>query len=156
MAMALRKSIYLSDEVLTKLSSIAAKKYLHTKDGNPNYLEAIRYIINEFTLDSSPKKDNKYSEKLDNMERMLEQMHVTIPHILYHTRYNSSYCHAALKQSKISEVSMLEFSGRVLKNVYQICGDFQSYNYHNVYLSLDNKNMNVIPIEEGENKWKLS
>ena len=154
--MAVRKSIYLSDEVLTKLSSIATKKHLHDKDGNPNYLEAIRYIINEFQIDSSPKTDNKHSEKIENIELMLEQIHVTIPHILYHTRYNSSYCHAALKQSKISEASMLEFSGRVIKNVYQICGDFQSYNYHNVYLSSDNKNMNTIPIEEGENKWKLS
>ena len=148
-------NLKLSEEQVSFLEKIAIKNKLLKNKNEPSVSKALKFLLDNYIKNNNDLAMKK-NKKLDNMERMLEQIHVMIPHILYHARYNSSYCHAALKQSKISEVSMLEFSGRVIKNVYQICGDFQSYNYQNLYLSSDNKNMKTIPIEEGENKWKLA
>jgi len=154
--MALRKSIYLSDKILEKLSSIAAEKSLYNKDGKPDYLQAVRYVLDAFELPKEDNKNDSLHEKLSNLEYMIEQIHVTMPHILYHARYSSLYCNYELRKSKISHPELLEFSGRSIKNVYQICGDFQTYQYQTIYTSSDNKNMNTMPIEKDKNKWKLN
>lgn len=88
---------------------------------------------------------------------MIEQIHVTIPHFLYHASYASNYANSVLDgNNNISESAIIKFGDNIVEKVYKICGSFQTYNYHSLYLSTDNKNMKTIPIKKDKNKWKLN
>ena len=153
-------SVRLTEAEKQHLETIASEEMLNKKDGSLSLGLALKNLIKTSMLEKNNPKKNDLSkenhQKLSRIEHMLEQMHVTMPHILYHARYSSSYCNYALRLNKISEPERCEFGSRVVENVYQICGDFQGYQYQTIYVSSDNKNMQTMPIEKDKNKWKLN
>ena len=148
-------NLKLSDEQVSFLRKTAMTNKLIKHKNEPSLSKALKLIL-ENHMKNNNDQTLENNQKLSRIEHMLEQMHVTMPHILYHARYSSSYCNYALRLNKISEPERCDFSSRVIDNVYKICGDFQTYQYQTIYVSSDNKNMQTMPIEKDKNKWKLN
>ena len=148
-------NLKLSDEQVSFLKKTAITNELVKNKDEPSLSKALKFIL-ENHMQNNNDQMAENNQKLSRIEHMLEQVHVTIPHILYHSRYSSSYCNYSLRLNKVSEPERCVFGERIVENVYQICGDFQTYQYQTIYLSLDNKNMNIMPIEKDKNKWKLN
>lgn len=152
--MASKKSIYLSDENIARLESVAATYSLYDKHNQLDILSAMRYVIEHFELAKNANKTENIEAKISKIETMLEQIHVAIPHIVYQTRYALRYCNAAMNSNQISSEIMNEFKINTVNDTVKICGDYQQYQYQNLFVSCDNKNMKTIPIEEDKNQWK--
>ena len=153
--MSAKKSIYLSDENMIKLESIAKNNNLYDKDNNPSVTSAIKYILDNVDLNSMLVKENEIDVKINRLERMIEEIHVSVPHVLYNTKYTAMYAKAAMRtSSKISEDGVRKVSDKSIASAYKISGSMQTYNYNHIYTSTDEKNMNTSPIEEDKNTWK--
>ena len=146
--MAIKKSIYLSDENLEKLDKIVAEFGLFTKDNEPNYTKAIVHMINHFPLDNDEDK-RAVQDELSSIRKMVEQINLSIPHLMYNTTFSYK-----INEGTLSDQKFTEFKNYTLENVSKICGQIQQQNYDHVYVSTDAKNMKTLPVEAGENTWK--
>lgn len=143
-------NLKLNDEQVAFLEQIAVEQKLYKPNKSPSTAKAMKYILDEKMAGNTGEntKDN------DKILQLLEQIHVAIPHIMYHTRYTLRYCNAALKSSNVSEESIDKFKENAINDTVSICGEYQKYAYHSLFLSYDNKKMQTIPIEGDKNKWK--
>jgi hypothetical protein len=59
-----------------------------------------------------------------------------------------------LKANSKSDSEILELLNEVIENTRNACGQIQNNKYETIYPSIDNRNMQTIPIEKEVNKWK--
>ena len=95
----MKKSIYLSDDNVTKLERIAVSNTISDKHNQPDIIGAIRYLIEHFEFKNEIKKDD-VGVKIDKLQHMIEQINIAIPHLYYNTRMSSKYSYNALKSSQ--------------------------------------------------------
>jgi len=142
--MPLKKSLYLTDDLLLKLDMIAIQNKLLTTDGKPHYTKTLRYIL-ENIHPNSLQSPSSFSDELSAVRKMVEQINVALPHLLYNTTFSYKLNEATLSDQKFGELKNF-----TLGVVNKTCGQIQEQNYKYIYPSFDSKNMKTIPpTEEG-------
>lgn len=91
----------------------------------------------------------QYVEKPDHNTKMLEQVHMAIPHLLYLLRMV-----VGAVDKDLDEKTYQQLRGLSLKFLTETCGDFQSVNYQENQIKINQHGINRMPIQEEETRWR--
>ena len=143
--MAIKTSIYLSDEQQNALMEIAKEKQI-MKKGKMEYslTETLKYVLDEFV------RNRKIFEKGNNKtDELIEQIHATLPHIMFQATLACQASAAPLERDKKTSLRNISMDITV-----ETCGQFQEVNYEEITTSLDSRNIKSLPIDKDKNQWK--
>lgn len=100
-------------------------------------------VENEIDITSSYEKPENSSRKL------LEQLHVAIPHILYLSRL-----HILMDSNKISDNIVSKAKQQAIDYINSVCGDFQHMQYSEIRPTANDMGLKRLPIEKDSSNWK--
>lgn len=86
----------------------------------------------------------------DDLRKMIEQIHMIMPHIMYSSRLSS-----VINMRGIPESEMKQLQQNLLEDTTQRCGDFQSVTYTQNYTNTSKIGFTQMPIEQEVSAWKL-
>ena len=144
-----RISINLTKNESKYLEKISIQNGLTISDNNKNPSEgkALKFLINKAM--TNEKEHHRNENNLQYITKLIEQINVSIPHLIFNTTFNYK-----VVSNELNENIYNQFKTNTINSSYKICGQIQSEKYHNLYISTDNKNMKTIPIEDEKNTWK--
>jgi len=145
-----KQTLYFSDEELDKIEKVAGLLEIQSSDNKAKRLKQTLVSALNFILEN---KANSPFERLNNIEKMLEQIHVATPHILSQSLLASRLAYSS---SPLDNAKLKDIKDTSMESAYNIIGQFQAQEYKHNYLTNDGKNMKTIPIEKEKNKWKYS
>lgn len=126
-----------------------AEKYDLRKQGSDKYslTKALKFLLayclhNEFKLEEKGESDS------DELRKMIEQIHASIPHILYQNSLQS----AILVNTCTAEVNT-ENKKAAIDYINENIAGFQNNRYKHIKAKLNKFGAKTIPIEEGESIW---
>lgn len=85
----------------------------------------------------------------DDLRKMIEQIHLAIPHLMYHARIQT-----LIETNKCNEQEVELFKKRTFKYMNDTCGDFQNVTYNTIRFSFNSYGMKRLPIDEENTLWK--
>ncbi|MDA7742191.1 hypothetical protein N8865_01085 [Francisellaceae bacterium] len=136
------------------LTKIAIENMLVKKNGEPSLGLAVKHILKEKMIENKQKSNDGLKGDIEHITNLLEQINVTMPHLVYGSRFSSMYALTMLKNTNLTQSQVTDFKASTLKDTNQICGQIQAQDYQTLYVSQDIKNMKTIPIDEDKNQWK--
>jgi len=86
----------------------------------------------------------------DDIKKMIEQIHVAIPHLMYLTRLQT-----VLLSDGIPEEIITRSRGQTLDYINKTCGDLQNINYDLVRFSMNDIGLKTLPVNKDKTLWKL-
>jgi len=141
------QTLYFSDTELADISAVAelleVKGQKVARRLKESLMQSVAFVLEQ--------KHKTQSTQLDTIEKLLEQVHAGIPHLLYETEY-MRLC----KASTLSDADHKKVKDAAITNVTKYIGQFQTCNYQHNYTHFDTKNFKTLPIENEKNKWKYS
>lgn len=142
-------SIRLSEHEKDYLISIAYKFNLK-KQGSDELspTKALKHILS-FCLHNDIDFSKKGDESLTEMRKMLEQIHASIPHIMYHQKFQS-----VVLANKYSDDELEGIQNGSLQYINNSFAGFQNNKYRYVKSKLNKYGLKTIPLEEGNTLWK--
>jgi hypothetical protein len=86
----------------------------------------------------------------DNLVKMIEQIHVSIPHLLYLLRFQtlSSFEDSSDEKIKKYRYQSVDYANKT-------CGDFQNINYNAIRFSMNDIGFKTIPSDKEKTQWIL-
>ncbi len=91
----------------------------------------------------------QYVEKPDHQTKMLEQVHMAIPHLLYLLRMVVGAVDKDLDEKTYQQLKALS-----LTFLTETCGDFQSVRYQENAIKINQHGINRMPIQEEDSRWR--
>jgi len=143
-----------SDLETAYLNKIAIENMLVKKNGEPSLGLAVKHILKEKMIENEQKNKQEAKGDLEHITQLLEQIHITIPHIVHASRFSSMYASKMFKSANISQDATDKFNENILLGTNKICGQIQEKEYKTLYVSSDLKNMKTIPIDKDKSEWK--
>jgi len=142
-------SIRLSEHEKDYLISIADKFNLK-KQGSDELspTKALKHILS-FCLHNDIDFSKKEDESLAEMRKMIEQIHASIPHIMYHQNFQS-----VVLANKYSDDELQGIQNGSLQYINNSFAGFQNNKYRYVKSKLNKYGLKTIPLEEGNTLWK--
>jgi len=142
-------SIRLSEHEKDYLISIADKFNLK-KQGSDEFspTKALKHILS-FCLHNDIDFSKKEDESLTEMRKMIEQIHASIPHIMYHQNFQS-----VVLANKYSDDELQGIQDGSLQYINNSFAGFQNNKYRHVKSKLNKYGLKTIPLEEGNTLWK--
>ena len=142
-------AIRISQHEFEYLQSIAEKIALFKNEGESLSVgkalkELLKWCVNH-GIDITKKQDGID----DELRKMIEQIHVSIPNIIYHLRIQS-----LMDSNKFNEQEIEPYKKSTVKYMNETCGDFQNVTYKNIRISMSNSGIKRIPIDEDKSLWK--
>ena len=131
------------------LTEIAHDNHLYKGNSNePSIGKAMKELVKWCRMSGLKIGENKAS-KLDESQRMLEQIHATLPQMMYHLRMqlllnSDAGSDELLATSKQSAINFLNSS----------FGEFQKVKYQTISPVEDDNGLNKLPIDRDLSKWK--
>ena len=143
--MSITTSIYLSDEQQNALMEIAKEKQI-MKKGKMEYslTETLKFVLDEYVNNQEYNHNNN-----SNTHKMIEQIHATLPHIMFQS---TLACQASF--SKIEQGKQPNIRNTSMDITVETCGQFQEVSYEEITTSLDSRNIKSLPIDKDKNQWK--
>lgn len=142
-------SIRLSKKEEFYLSELMAKyQQLSPYDDNVSLGKIIKKLL-EYCANNNvdfTKSDTKVD---DDLRKMIEQIHVAIPNLMYLSRVSSTM---AIKECKADEFSPYKQSA--LNYMSEVCGDFQNVSYRTLRVKMDDNGIKKAPIDKEKSLWK--
>ncbi len=86
----------------------------------------------------------------DDIKKMIEQIHVAIPHLMYLTRLQT-----VLLSDGIPEEKIARSQAQTLDYINKTCGDLQNVNYDLVRFSMNDIGLKTLPVNKDKTLWKL-
>lgn len=86
----------------------------------------------------------------DDIKKMIEQIHVAIPHLMYLTRLQT-----VLLSDGIPEEKITRSRAQTLDYINKTCGDLQNINYDLVRFSMNDIGLKTLPVNKDKTLWKL-
>lgn len=86
----------------------------------------------------------------DEVRKMIEQIHMAIPHLMYTTRATNK-----VMLGKLSDDELFTLQRSVLDEMTRRCGDFQTVKYTQNYTAKNKQGLTEMPLDEKETAWKL-
>lgn len=86
----------------------------------------------------------------DDIKKMIEQIHVAIPHLMYLTRLQT-----VLLSDGIPEEKITRSQAQTLDYINKTCGDLQNIHYDLVRFSMNDIGLKTLPVNKDKTLWKL-
>lgn len=142
-------SIRLSPKEITYLTALLDKKQFFPQEKEATLGKILKQFIkwcseHEIGLDSTDENSEETSQKL------LEQVHVSIPHILYLLRL-----HILMDSGKISDEVVIKAKQQAIDYINSVCGDFQHIEYNQIEPTNNEIGLNQIPMAKNHTRWKI-
>ena len=131
------------------LREIAEKEGLYTGENNePSLGKALRELVKWCAIngvDMSKKRD-VFDEEVRNL---IEQIHVSIPNLMYLSRMNT-----LLVDEGIDKDIILDKKDKAIDYINKTCGAFQAANYKTLRVSINPFGLKQIPSDKDTTLWK--
>lgn len=85
----------------------------------------------------------------ENVRKMIEHIHVSIPNLMYLSRMNTLFSGESVSKEKSEE-----FKKTSLDYINNTCGDFQYIYYNNVRVSINPFGLKQVPSDKETTLWK--
>jgi len=85
----------------------------------------------------------------DDLRKMIEQIHVAIPNLMYLSRVSTSM---AVKDCSADEFAPYKQSA--LNYMTEVCGDFQNVTYSTLRIRIDDNGIKKTPVDKEKTLWK--
>lgn len=142
-------SLRISEQEKEYLYSIA-EKYNLKKQGSDDLscAKALKKILS-FCLYNHMDIEKKEDENIAEMRKMLEQIHASIPHLMYQQRVQN-----AILANRHSDEELAAIKDGSIQYLNDGFAGFQNNQYRYVKAKLNKIGMKTIPLEEGQSLWK--
>ncbi|HAU0311425.1 TPA: hypothetical protein JBF89_13330 [Legionella pneumophila] len=131
------------------LENIAKRFELQKRGADTvSYSKAVKILL-EYCLHNDIYPDRKKENPLQEMKKMIEQIHASIPHLMYHNHYQS-----LVISSGINDESLNQIKQKTLEYMNVNFGGFQNTSYKEVKFKMNGIGFKTVPIEQGESLWK--
>ncbi|MGJ3494536.1 hypothetical protein ACR9PT_08145 [Piscirickettsia salmonis] len=134
------------------LRKVAVENNLYKANGEPSTPKALKFLLSSSMknrLNDSEKSNDLDHNSIKHIERLVEQMSASIPHLALNTFVSAQHAFNSLSDD-ISDNIQEEAS----KYLRETIGQFQDNNYNNIYISYNHRNMKTLPVDKEKNKWK--
>ena len=131
------------------LKKVAMEQDLMKHEDQPSEAKALKYLLDKWIYEEESAAIN--SDEKTKIQELLEQINILMPQLVFYGLIN-----AKLSASEMNSDTYQQLREIALKETAKVCGHIQKQEYKHLYVANDSKNMKTIPIEEHENKWKLS
>ena len=140
-------SISLSEYEHNTLTDIAKANNLYKNNSTELSVSmALKYVLREYIKSQEEIKKSSFNE---NSMRILEQIHATLPHIMFQATLACQASAVPLDRDK--KVGLRNTSMDI---TVETCGQFQEVSYEEITTSLDSRNIKSLPIDKDKNQWK--
>ena len=119
-------SVRLSDEDLTYLEDISKSKKVSKSNKQSSPGRALKQLI-KWCIDNEIDIDSPYEKLQNSSKKLLEQLHVAIPHLLYLSRL-----HILMDSDKIPDDAVSRAKQQAIDYINSVCGDFQEIEYSEI------------------------
>ena len=134
------------------LKKIAVENDFYKSSGEPSTARALKFLLTS-TMKNGLKNDKKSekleSESIKHIEKLVEQINASIPHLALNTFVSAQHAFNSLSDN-ISDDIQIEAS----KYLRETVGQFQDNNYNNTFISYNHRNMKTLPVKKERSKWK--
>ena len=131
------------------LTKIARDNSLFKGDSDePSIGKAMKELVKWCRMSGAKIGKNK-GENSDGSQQMLEQIHATLPQIMYHLRM-----HLLLNSDGVSEELVATCKQSSISFLNSSFGEFQKINYQTISPTEDDNGLNKLPIDKDSSKWK--
>lgn len=141
-------SIKVGEREKSFLLEIAAHFKLFKRSSNDlSCAKSLQYLI-EYCLQNNISPIKKDDSNITDIRRMIEQIHASIPHLMYQNSLQSTIL--------VSDIDDDKFSAAKQKSIDYISnniGGFQNTNYKYVRYNINKIGIKTVPNEQGYNLW---
>ena len=134
-------SVRLSDDELAYLEAISKSKKFSKSSKQSTPGRALKSLI-KWCVDNEIDITSPYAKSADSSKKLLEQLHVTIPHLLYLSRL-----HILMDSNKISDDAVNKAKQQAIDYINSVCGDFQQVEYSEIKTICNEIGLKQLPIE---------
>lgn len=113
-----------------------------------SYTKALKFILS-FCLHNDINFNGKDDQNLIEIRKMIEQIHASIPHLMYHQKFQS-----VVLANKYSNEEIEGIQCGTLQYINDSFGGFQNNKYQYIKAKLNKFGLKTIPLEEGVTLWK--
>ena len=143
-------SVRLSDDELAYLEAISKSKKAIKSDKKNSPGKALKSLI-KWCTDNQIDITSPYEKPENSSKKLLEQLHVSLPHVLYLLRLN-----LLLDSSKIPDEAIAKAKQQAIDYINSVCGDFQHMEYSEINAVSNEIGLKQLPIEKDLSAWKNS
>lgn len=141
-------SAQITKKEIDYLEEIARENYLYKGDSEePSIGKAMKKLI-EWCQMSDVKIGEKKHTKVDESQKMLEQIHSILPQIMYQLRMQLLF-----NSENASEVQLANYKQSAINFLNASCGEFQDVQYKMIKPVEDDNGLNKLPIDRVVSKW---
>jgi hypothetical protein len=143
-------AIRLNENELDYLKKIAQENKICKKGNDISIGKTIKELIRWCELNKISFSQNTNNLMTDNLVKMIEQIHVSIPHLLYLLRFQtlSSFEDSSDEKIKKYRYQSVDYANKT-------CGDFQNINYNAIRFSMNDIGFKTIPSDKEKTQWIL-
>lgn len=143
-------AIRLNENELDYLKKIAQENKIYKKGNDISIGKTIKELIRWCELNKISFSQNPNNLMTDNLVKMIEQIHVSIPHLLYLLRFQtlSSFEDSSDEKIKKYRYQSVDYANKT-------CGDFQNINYNAIRFSMNDIGFKTIPSDKEKTQWIL-
>ena len=142
-------SIRVSEHEKDYLALIAEKFNLKKQGADElSHTKALKHLLS-YCLQNNIDFVKKEDENIAEMRKMIEQIHASIPHVMYHQKFQS-----VILANKYSDEELQAVQAGSLQYINDSFAGFQNNKYRYIKVKLNMFGLKTIPIEEGVSLWK--
>lgn len=131
------------------LTEIAMENHLYKGDSDePSIGKAMKELIKYCRMIGLKIGENKIS-RLDESQRLLEQIHAILPQMMYHLRMQVLF-----NGETLSDDILAKCKQSAINFLNESCGEFQEVKYQTITPVADDNGFNKLPIDRDDSKWK--
>ncbi len=143
-------AIRLNENELDYLKKIAKENKIYKKENDISIGKTIKELIRWCALNKISFSQNPNNLMSDNLVKMIEQIHVSIPHLLYLLRFQTL---SSFEDSSDEKIKKYRYQS--VDYVNKTCGDFQNINYNTIRFSMNDIGFKTIPSDKEKTQWIL-
>ena len=144
-------SAKLNQNEIDYLEKIAIENHLFKGESKePSVGKAMKELIKWCQM-SQVKIGEKQNNGLSEIQKMLEQIHTTIPHLMYLQRMQILFQSDAISDEKIASCKQ-----QSIDFINANCGAFQDIQYDTISIVENENGIGKLPIDKNKSKWKTT
>lgn len=144
-------SAKLNHNEIEYLEKIAIENHLYKGDSKELSVgKAMKELIKWCQM-NQVKIGEKQNINSSEVQRMLEQIHTTIPHLLYLQRMQILFQSDSISDEKIAHCKQ-----QSIDFINANCGAFQEIQYQTISTVENENGMDKLPIDKNKSKWKTT
>lgn len=142
-------SLRITEHEKEYLKNIAAKFDIQKRGSTDiSYAKALKILL-DYCLHNDINPSQTNDNELQEMRKMIEQIHASIPHLMYHNNLQS-----IVLLSKYTDADLTAVKQKTIQYLNENFSGFQNVSYREIKIKINGVGLKTIPMEQGESLWK--